>query len=222
MHGAGALLRELEQGGNNQEQQEQTGQNHGQSNTLSRGGIISTLQGEALVQADNTDGNAAGEAQQSDPCIQVAAGHTQNHTQGAAQECQSADHDESAHDKADSGSGAGLGTELLGGDSHNECANNQTNDLGTEVLHNSGAMHSGSTCDVTQEAGDAEAHVGRVAQQGQHNGCQADQAAGSNNQPVNFLHRKHPLFCLFVSIQETDTIIGIFTQKYQFLFSIDL
>ena len=46
-------------------------------------------------------------------------------------------------------------------------------------------MQLGGTGDVTQEAGDTESHVFRVAQHDQNNCNQTDYSAGNNNAGIN-------------------------------------
>ena len=67
----------------------------------------------------------------------------------------------------------------------------QTDDLWTEVLHNSCGVQFGGTCDVTQEAGDTESHVLWVAQHDQNDCNQTDYSAGDNNAGISFfvLHK---------------------------------
>ena len=135
-----------------------------------------------------------GKADESNECIQVTAGHTQNHTQGAAQECQSADHNESAQNETNHGGRTSLSTELLGSDAHDESAQNQAHDFGTEVLHNSSAVHADSASDITQEASDAETHVDGVAQSSQNDSCQTNQTAGQDDRPIDLFHSVDPHF----------------------------
>ena len=60
-------------------------------------------------------------------------------------------------------------------------------DLGTDVLHDSGTVHADAAGDITDEAGDTEAHVLGVAQHDQRNGNQTNDAA-ADEQVSFFFH----------------------------------
>ena len=126
--------------------------------------------------------------------VEVAAADADDHPQGAAQEHQSADHHHHGHQEADHGGGAAPGLELLPQEGDHRGAQNQTDDLRTDVLDDAGAdlgvkagpLEIQSPGDVPQEAGDAEAHVGRVAEVGQQHGGGAHHQTCGNEQPVAF------------------------------------
>ena len=120
-------------------------------------------------------------ADQTDNGIEVTACNTQDHTEGAAQEHQRADHDKEAKDETCDGGRAAAGLELLTED--------QADDFGTDVLNNTGCMHANAAGDITQEAGDAEAHVCRVAQLDQQDSsCANDQTGGDHQQIFLVFH----------------------------------
>ena len=127
-----------------------------------------------------------------DDRVEVAAGQTQDHTQRAAQKGQRADHDESAEHEPQGGRGTGLGFPFLRGDGHQEAAEDQTDDLRTDILHLGCRMQTDSARDITFKAGDAEAHVGRVAERRQHECRDADDNAGQNDEQILFFHVLFP------------------------------
>ena len=97
--GAGALLRELEQRGNSQEQDQQADHDSGQHRAVERLGGVVPLKREALADEDRAEEDTGGEAGQTDNGIQIAASQTQHHAQRAAEEGQRADHDEYSRTK---------------------------------------------------------------------------------------------------------------------------
>ena len=64
-------------------------------------GLMSPSQAEALLQGKGACGHAEDKADEGYPCVQVACGHTDHHTQRASQEHEGADHDDHSKDKAD-------------------------------------------------------------------------------------------------------------------------
>lgn len=210
--GAGALLTELEQAGHGDDQDQQAGHHDGQHAALALPNGIGPLQGEAALEELDADEDTQGEAHQAHHGVQVAAADTQDHPQGAAQEGQCADHDEGAQHEACGGGGAGLGPEFLGGHGHDERAQHQTDDLRPDVLHLGCAVHTHRAGDVPQEAGDAEAHVGGVAQMGQHHSGQTDHRAGDDHDPTYFFHVMCLSFALFL-LKNSDAIIRHCTGK---------
>ena len=183
-HGAGAALRELQQHGESHQQDQQSHVDAGHGNTFQLALLVSTAQGEALLQEDDADQDTGDEAQQTDNGVQIAAGDTQSHTQGAAQEDQSAHHDAEAQHKTGQGRRTAAGGEVLLDQSDDKGANHQTDDLGTDVLDDSSTVHTDTAGDVTDEAGDAEAHVLGVAQHHQCNGDGTNDTAA--NQQISF------------------------------------
>ena len=198
MHGAGALLGGVEQGGNQQNQGKQHEHNDRQHEALGLLGLIGTTQVEALLEEDSTHGSADDEAQQAHKGVEVTAAHTQQHTQGAAQEHQSADHHQRAHGKAGGGRGTGLGTELLADECHDAGAQNDTDDLGTDILYHGSAVQAQSANDVTLKAGNAEAHVLGIAQSLQQQSGNTHYHARDDHEPVFFKESFHG--CDFLSL----------------------
>ena len=149
---------------------------------------------EALLKDGKTysSGIFAGKTGKTDDCVEIAAGQTQDHTQRAAQKGQRADHDESAEHEPQGRRGTGLGFPFLRGDGHQEAAEDQTDNLRTDILHLGCRMQTDSARDITLKAGDAEAHVGRVAERRQHECCDADDNAGQNDEQILFFHVLFP------------------------------
>ena len=184
VHRAGALLRGVEQAGDQQSQGKQHQHNHRQHKALGLLGLIGTAQVEALLQEDGAHQCPDNEAQQTHEGVEVAATHTQQHTKRAAQKYQGADHHQRTHGKAGGGSGAGLGPELLTDEGHDAGAQDDADNLGADILHDLGTVQAHGTHDVTLEAGDAEAHVLGIAQGLQQQSRRAHHNARDNHQPV--------------------------------------
>ena len=97
-----------------------TSTSSGKGGALHQLGGIGALEAEATLEEQDTDDNADDEAGQTNQSIQVAATHTQNHPQGAAEKHQCANHNEGTQHEPGGGGGTGLRTELLTGQSHDE------------------------------------------------------------------------------------------------------
>ena len=120
VHRAGACLAGAEDGGDRQHQYQQHEHHRGKGGTLHQLGGIGALEAEATLEEQDTDDNADDEAGQTNQSIQVAATHTQNHPQGAAEKHQCANHNEGTQHEPGGRGGTGLRTELLTGQSHDE------------------------------------------------------------------------------------------------------
>ena len=190
--GAGAFLRELEQRGNSQEQDQQADHDSGQHRAVERLGGVVPLKREALADEDRAKEDTGGEAGQTDNGVQIAASQTQHHAQRAAEKGQRADHDECAEHKAERGRRTGSGFPFLRGQRHQEAAEHKTDDLRADILDLGSRMQTHSACDVALKARDAEAHVGRVAERRQHECCDADDNTGQNDEQVFFFHVLFP------------------------------
>ena len=82
------------------------------------------------------------------------------------------------------------------GDGHDAGAKHQADNLGTGVLHGVGAMQTECARRVAQKAGDAKAHVARVAALHQHDRDGADnQSRQHHQQGLLVFHMYSPLFC---------------------------
>ena len=187
--GAGAFLGEAEEGGHRQNENQKHGHHHGKHAALSLADLMRASQREALLQEHDADADTGGKADKSHQRVEVAAAQTQNHPQGAAQEGQCADHHKSAQHEPQRRRGAGPCPKLLRGQRHDKGTQHQTDDLGTDILHFGGTVKPAGAGDVPQEAGNAEAHVGRVPQQRQHNGRKAHCRAGGKNDDGFFFHK---------------------------------
>ena len=186
MHGAGALLGGIEQGGDQQSQGKQHQHDDRQDKALGLFGLVGAAQVEALLQEHGADNGADDEAQKAHEGVEVAAAHTQQHTKGAAQEHQSADHHQGAHGETGGGGGTGLGAEFLADKGHDAGTQDNADDLGTDILHHGCAVQTQGAGNVTLEAGNAEAHVLGVAQSLQKQGGQAHHNARDDYEPVLF------------------------------------
>ena len=181
--GAAAGFREEDESGGRHQQDEHDQLNGGEQDAVQLGLDVGPLQGVAALQEEHTGQNADGEAQQAQQGVEVAAGQTQDHAERAAEEHQAADHHEEAQHEAGDGGAAALGGELLAAQGHQEAAQHQTYDLRPDILHGGGAVQAKTAGDIPQEAGNAEAHVGGIAEVDQQSGDDADDQTGDDDLP---------------------------------------
>ena len=96
-------------------------------------------------------------------------------------------HHEKAQHEAGQGRAAALGGELTLEQGDAEAAQHQADDLRPDILHGGGPVQAQTACGIPQEAGDAEAHVGRVAEKDQQRRNDADdQARNDDMQALTF------------------------------------
>ena len=183
MLGAGAAARfgEKDEGGSRHQQDKHHHLNDGEDHAVQLGLGIGALQGIAPLQEEHTGQNTQRKAQQTQQGVQVAACQTQDHAEGAAQEHQAAHHHEEAQHKPGDRSAAALGGELLLDKRHAEAAQHQTDDLGPDVLYGGGTVQTQTTSGIPQEAGNAEAHVGGIAEKDQQRSNDADDQSGDDD-----------------------------------------
>ena len=185
--GAAAGLGEVDEGGSRHQQDKHHHLDGREQEALQPGHGIGALQGIALLQEEHARQNAQHEAKPAQQSVQVAAGQAQDHAEGAAQEHQAADHHEKAQHEAGQGRAAALGGELTLEQGDAEAAQHQADDLRPDILHGSGPVQAQTACGIPQEAGDAEAHVGRVAEKDQQRRNDADdQARNDDMQALTF------------------------------------
>ena len=183
MLGAGATARfgEEDEGGRRHQQDEHHHLDGGEDHAVQLGLGIGALQGVAPLQEEHTGQDAQHKAQQAQQGVQVAARQTQDHAEGAAQEHQAAHHHEEAQHKSGDGCAAALGGELLLAQGHDEAAQHQADDLRPDVLHGGGTVQAQTAGGIPQEAGDAEAHIGGIAEKDQQRGNDADDQSGDDD-----------------------------------------
>ena len=180
--------------GAHQQQDQQDDVNCRQGIALQCRHVVSTLEGKALAQKDRADPDAEHKAEQTEERIAVTAAEADDHTQRAAQEHQGADHDEEAEDKTHDRGRAAFGLELAADQSHHHGTEDNTDNFRTDILDYRRGVHLDTAGNITDKAGDAEAHVAGIAEGGQNNGGRTDHQAGENDQKmrIRFLHRKEP------------------------------
>ena len=193
--GAAARLGEAEQRGGGHQEQEQHHLEDGEQPALQSGKPVGAPEGIPPVQEKYPGQNAADESTQAEQDVQIAAGQPQDHAEGAAQEHQAADHDEEAQHEAGQRGAAAPGGELLPGQGQQKAAQHQSDDLGADVLHRGGGVETKGSGGVPQEAGDAEAHVDRIAEEHQQ-GCEDTDDDAGQNDAGGFLFQVHPLILL--------------------------
>ena len=92
-----------------------------------------------------------------------------------------------------------MALKLLGGNGRDESTQDDADDLRTEILDDRGTVQAKGAGGIPQEAGDAEAHVTRIAQGCQRHSCRANDQAREHNEPVlgePFFHCKKSSFPL--------------------------
>ena len=186
-HAAGAFGAENENGGNGNEEHKHNNAYSAEAHTFNGSLLEGSAEGEALIQEKYTCQNADGKTGKTNDCIKVAACNSETHTQGAAKEHQSANHNTEAQHKADNGSGAATGLELLLCQRNDECAEGNADNLRSDILHNGGGVELHSACGIADEASNAKAHVCGVAKQGEHNGNNAHEDTGNDKKEFVFV-----------------------------------
>lgn len=127
------------------------------------GGMCAT-EAEAHFEELDADGDAGGEAEEAEDGVPVTAGESEDGAPGAAEEYEGADHGEDTEDEADDGGRAGAGAELAEYEGGAESAKAESGDFGAEELDDGGAMEAEGAGDVAGKTGDADAHIGGVAE----------------------------------------------------------
>ena len=138
-------------------------QQHGQDGAGRLVRVMLAAQGVALLQEERARGDAQDEADEADPGVQVAGGHTDDHAQWTSQKNQSADHSNNSQKKADHGRGAGGRAVFPGGHGNNESSGYQTCDFRAHILYNGCRVQLGCACNVADKAGDTKCHVCRIS-----------------------------------------------------------
>ena len=84
------------------------------------------------------------------------------------------------------GGAAALGRELLAEQAHEQSAQHQAQDLRPHILNDLRPVQAHTAGNIPQEAGNAEAHVGRVPQGNQHDGYDAHHKARPDDKAMLF------------------------------------
>ena len=134
-----------------------------------------------MVEEPGAGQDAAGKAHEANDGVEISASDSQDHAEGAAQEHEAAHHDAEAQHEAGERGGAAAGLPLALADGNEEAAQHEAHDLGPDVLYGLGAVKAQATHRVADEAGYAEAHVGRVPEEHQHGRNDTDNRAGGND-----------------------------------------
>ena len=155
--------------------------------------FIGAAQGKSFFQAQHTDADAEREAGKAGNGGKVAPGQTKHHAERAAEESESSDHDNHTQYKAQRGRGTGARLEFTAGRGGQERAQYEPDYFRAYVLDFCGAVHTKPARDITQEAGDAEAHIGGIACCGKPQRSEAGDKTGQKDETVVFVHRESPL-----------------------------
>lgn len=178
VHGAGARFAENEKERCCQKQNENEGRRSRCYCAFKQRKVVRAFEGETFVQKDCAYADTCDEAQKTDNRVHIAAADTKYHTQRTTEEDERAYHNCYAENKTCYGSGTAGRFEVFADKGYYKCAEYDTYDFRTEILYDCSRMHSGATCNISQKASDAEAHVLRVSHQSQSQRHQTDDDAG--------------------------------------------
>ena len=189
VHGAGALGALGKQGRGEAGQHQQDDHQYRHPGAVDAGLSVVALEGEALLEGYGTYKDASDKAHKADNGVQVAAAYADDHAQGAAQEYQSAYHYADGQNEAGEGGRTADGLPFLLDEGGSGSAGDDAHDLRAHILYDSGGMKLKGAGYIAQEAGDAEAHVGRVAEGCEHQRRDTDDYAGKQYGKILF-HNK--------------------------------
>jgi len=127
-----------------------------------------TTERKALLQEKNTSKDTCSKANKRDPCIEIAASHTKNHAQRATKKNKTADHHYESQYKTSKWRRSRRCLEFPGCNSRNASSHNYTDNLGSQILHGFISLKLHSTCRISDEAGDTDGHIPRIAVRSQH------------------------------------------------------
>ena len=175
------------------EQRRQQDRQNGSADWL---GLIGTAERKAFLEEERAGRHAACKADKRDPRIQVTGGHAKYHAERTAEEHECADHHRSAQNKTHHRRRTGGGLILLGQQRQQERAADKADDLRTEILHRSRSVQLERARCITDKAGNADRHVGRVAVNCQKHDQQSDHRTGHCQLPC--LVKQFHDFLLFV------------------------
>ena len=193
MHGARAGFAGLKERGNRDGKDQEPNHQRGQDAAFRLFKRVVAAKREAALDEPRADEDTEHEADQTHERVQVAAAEADDHAQRAAEERERADHHKCTEHEARCRRGARLCAELTLHKRHNESAQHEADDLRPDVLHLCSAVHPNAACDVAQEAGNAEAHVRRVAKQRQHDCRDAYDSTRDHNDPIYLFHFSLPI-----------------------------
>ena len=200
--GTGAGFTEVDERGRRQQQRQNRKRQDGEYAAFRFAQRVASFEGVALIEEEHADQDAAGKAGKTQQRVQIAARKPENHAEWAAQEHQASDHDKHAEHKAGDRRAAAARGKFFFRQRHQEAAEHQTDDLRTDILDRLCRVKPKRTGGVSQEAGDAEAHVFRVSEQHQQRGNHADDETGEHD--VAFFvfegHINSPFRCSFTRI----------------------
>ena len=129
------------------------------------------------------------------------ARESEDHAERAAEEHEASDHHEYSEHKTGDRRTAAARRKFLLGKCHEKAAEDQTDDLGPDVLHGLRRVKAQRARRVAQEAGHAEAHVLGIPEQHQQRRDHADDETGENHVAFFVFERHRKLsFFLFVAL----------------------
>ena len=192
MHGTGTFLR-IEEGAvgrlsgylRKSEGKPEDARHEQREHPACQGALLhASAKGIALFEEDGADGDSGDESGNAQQRVSVAAGKAEDGAPGAAEEDQRAHGGNDAEDEPRDGRRSAARLEFAHGKGHGEGAEDEADDLWTDVLDDACAVQSKAAGNVALKAGHADAHVARVAELLQQNGGRADDEADDNDADV--------------------------------------
>ena len=179
---------------------EQSGEQDRQDCAAKQLRLIGAAEREALFEEERAGRNAARKADERDPCVQIACGHTQHHAERTAEEHEGADHHRSAQNKTHHRRRTGGGLVFLRQQGEQERAADKADDLRAEILYGRGRVQLERAGAVADEAGHADSHIRRVAVDRQQRDQQTGHRAGQRELPclVKEFHVFLLLLCFYI------------------------
>ena len=154
---------------------------------------VSSLERVSVLEEEDSAEDTDNESDESENCVQVSAGQSQDHSERTAEEHKTAYHREESKYESCHRSASALGAELLLSECSYESSDNDSDDLRSDILNRRCLVKSKSACRVTQEACDAESHVLWVSEERKARGDDTDNETGDDDkQLIIFLFHIDP------------------------------
>ncbi len=181
VHGSRPLLAEGEEmrfeDGEEQEEDEEEGHHPSGGG----GNAPGAAQSEAPAQKQYSKEGAEGHSGQSGKPVEISARKPEKGPYGAAEEDESADHEEHPEEEANDRRGASSRSELPEGERGDESAQQKSQDLRSQVLNNFRSVQSERPGDIPVKASYTDAHIGGISQLGERCGERAERKSSEDN-----------------------------------------
>ena len=185
--GACAFRREKDKRGRRDQKGDEPQLDNRPNDALGSRKAIRPLKREALVQKIGADKDAAHKAGKADDCVEVAARDAQDHAEGTSKEHEGADHDAEPKHKASDWRRAAAGRELLLCEGKQEASEHKADKLWADILNRLRSVKPEAASGIADKAGDAEAHVGGIAEEHEHRCDDSDDGAASDDRSLLLL-----------------------------------